>query len=28
MKAKHLKLILGDQLNPMHSWFEHIDSDV
>ena len=28
MKTKHLKLILGDQLNPMHSWFEHIDSDV
>ena len=28
MKAKHLKLILGDQLNPRHSWFEHIDSDV
>jgi deoxyribodipyrimidine photolyase-related protein len=28
MKAKHLKLILGDQLNPMHSWFERIDDDV
>jgi deoxyribodipyrimidine photolyase-related protein len=28
MKATHLKLILGDQLNSMHSWFEHIDSDV
>ena len=28
MKAKHLKLILGDQLNPNHSWFEHNDPDV
>ena len=28
MKAKHLRLILGDQLNPMHSWFEQIDEDV
>jgi deoxyribodipyrimidine photolyase-related protein len=28
MKAKHLKLILGDQLNPQHSWFECIDADV
>ena len=28
MKAKHLRLILGDQLNPMHSWFKNIDPDV
>ena len=28
MKAKHLKLILGDQLNPKHSWFECVDPDV
>tara|TARA_R110000737_G_scaffold352561_1_gene399081 strand:+ start:4112 stop:5662 length:1551 start_codon:yes stop_codon:yes gene_type:complete len=28
MQAKHLRLILGDQLNPMHSWFEHSDTDV
>ena len=28
MKAKHLKLILGDQLNPKHSWFEYNDPDV
>jgi deoxyribodipyrimidine photolyase-related protein len=28
MKAKHLRLILGDQLNVMHSWFEQVDSDV
>ncbi len=28
MKAKHLKLILGDQLNPIHSWFQRIDDDV
>tara|TARA_B110000116_G_scaffold265282_1_gene274263 strand:+ start:4112 stop:5662 length:1551 start_codon:yes stop_codon:yes gene_type:complete len=28
MKAKHLKLILGDQLNPKHSWFEYVDPDV
>jgi len=28
MTAKHLRLILGDQLNPMHTWFEHIDADV
>ena len=28
MKATHLRLILGDQLNPLHSWFEHIDTDV
>jgi deoxyribodipyrimidine photolyase-related protein len=28
MKAKHLRLILGDQLNIMHSWFERVDSDV
>jgi deoxyribodipyrimidine photolyase-related protein len=28
MTAKHLRLILGDQLNPMHTWFKHIDSDV
>lgn len=28
MKAKHLKLILGDQLNPKHSWFDFTDPDV
>jgi deoxyribodipyrimidine photolyase-related protein len=28
MKATHLRLILGDQLNPLHSWFERIDKDV
>ena len=28
MKAKHLRLIMGDQLNPMHSWFETVDSEV
>ena len=28
MKAKHLKLILGDQLNPKHSWFECVDPEV
>jgi deoxyribodipyrimidine photolyase-related protein len=28
MKVKHLRLILGDQLNPEHSWFERIDHDV
>ncbi|WP_426369077.1 cryptochrome/photolyase family protein [Pseudocolwellia sp. HL-MZ7] len=28
MKAKHLRLILGDQLNPMHTWFETISDDV
>ena len=28
MKAKYLRFILGDQLNPMHSWFERIDEDV
>jgi deoxyribodipyrimidine photolyase-related protein len=28
MKAKHLKLILGDQLNSRHSWFDSIDKDV
>ncbi|WP_372743298.1 cryptochrome/photolyase family protein [Neptunomonas sp.] len=28
MKAKHLRLILGDQLNPSHSWFECVDPDV
>jgi deoxyribodipyrimidine photolyase-related protein len=28
MQAKHLRLILGDQLNAMHSWFEQIDDDV
>lgn len=28
MKAKHLKLILGDQLSPLHSWFEQIDNEV
>lgn len=27
MKAKHLKLILGDQLNINHSWFNNINSD-
>jgi deoxyribodipyrimidine photolyase-related protein len=28
MKVKHLRLILGDQLNPMHSWFKQVDCDV
>jgi deoxyribodipyrimidine photolyase-related protein len=28
MTAKHLKLILGDQLNSRHSWFDSIDKDV
>ncbi|WP_409439413.1 cryptochrome/photolyase family protein [Psychromonas sp. GE-S-Ul-11] len=28
MKAKQLKLILGDQLNPLHSWFQQVDNDV
>ena len=28
MKAKQLKLILGDQLNPLHSWFQQVDDDV
>ncbi|WP_299263495.1 cryptochrome/photolyase family protein [uncultured Psychrosphaera sp.] len=28
MKAKQLKLILGDQLNPQHSWFRTVDNDV
>lgn len=28
MKAKHLKLILGDQLNSQHSWFKKVDDDV
>lgn len=28
MKAKHLKLLLGDQLNPKHSWFEQVDDEV
>ena len=28
MKAKHIRLIMGDQLNPMHSWFETVDSEV
>ena len=28
MQAKHLRLILGDQLNAMHSWFKQIDDDV
>lgn len=28
MKAKYLRFIFGDQLNPMHSWFERIDEDV
>ena len=25
---KKLRLILGDQLNPKHSWFEKTDDDV
>jgi len=28
MQSTHLRLILGDQLNPMHSWFETIDDNV
>lgn len=28
MKAKHLRLILGDQLNPLHSWFECVDNNI
>jgi deoxyribodipyrimidine photolyase-related protein len=28
MHTKHLRLILGDQLNPMHSWFESVDDSV
>lgn len=28
MKVKSLKLILGDQLNPMHSWFDRVDDEV
>lgn len=28
MKAKHIRLILGDQLNPLHSWFSSVDPDV
>jgi len=28
MQAKHLRLILGDQLNPTHSWFNQVDDDV
>jgi len=28
MKAKHLKLILGDQLNPTHSWFSSVNKEV
>jgi len=28
MQAKYLRLILGDQLNPMHSWFQKINTDV
>ncbi len=28
MKAKHLRLILGDQLNPRHTWFDTISDDV
>jgi len=28
IKAKQLKFILGDQLNIMHSWFEHVNDDV
>jgi deoxyribodipyrimidine photolyase-related protein len=28
MKAKCLKLILGDQLNPLHSWFEQPNDDI
>lgn len=27
MKAKHLRLVLGDQLNVMHSWFEQVSND-
>jgi deoxyribodipyrimidine photolyase-related protein len=28
MKKKHLRLILGDQLNPMHSWFDSFDPEI
>lgn len=28
MKAKHIKLILGDQLNSEHSWFTKVEPDV
>jgi deoxyribodipyrimidine photolyase-related protein len=28
MKAKQLRLLLGDQLNAKHSWFEHVDANV
>ena len=28
MKTKELRLILGDQLNPMHSWYDHVDEQV
>lgn len=28
MRAKQLRLILGDQLNPLHSWFQQVDDDV
>jgi len=28
MKAKHLKIIFGDQLNAQHSWFTSVDNDV
>lgn len=28
MQAKHLKLILGDQLNPQHSWYQTVNNDV
>ncbi len=26
--ARTVRLILGDQLNPTHSWFEHVEPDV
>ncbi|MDF7181700.1 cryptochrome/photolyase family protein, partial [Escherichia coli] len=26
--AKILRLVLGDQLNPQHSWFANADADV
>ena len=28
MSEKQLKLILGDQLNPLHSWFQQVDENV
>ena len=27
-RAKILRLVLGDQLNPLHSWFAEVDADV